>query len=425
MRITGFSWNPVFLLTTFLVIVSASLTNKTLFGIDLKDLPNSFLGKLAILNAVPYDPNTVLTTPQMIRRAGYPAESHIVRTADGYLLEMHRIPNESGYPIFLQHGLWCSSADWITQGKGKALAYLLADLGFDVWLGNYRGNTYSTAHVILNPANPLFWNFSWHDMGIYDLPSMITYVTDIKKQPVIYIGHSMGTTALFVMAAKCPDMHSKIRFMFGYAPVGFNSHWKTPLRDLASYSKLLASWGDTFGYGPILTRDAEIDPFISLLCNPSKLGEAECETFVFQLFGSDYTQLEPDWIPNMMAHMPAGSSTKTVNHYLQIFESKQFQEYDHGPTKNLQLYYSVLPPAYDLTKITLPIFFFYGLNDVAAPPEDVTAFYALLPNGKGISAVNYTQFSHLDFLWAKDAKPLVYDQTISMIQKIVAEGANN
>jgi lysosomal acid lipase/cholesteryl ester hydrolase len=52
-----------------------------------------------------------------------------VTTEDGYILTMHRIPyspasnsSEKGRPVvFLQHGLLCSSVDWIIMGPGKAL----------------------------------------------------------------------------------------------------------------------------------------------------------------------------------------------------------------------------------------------------------------------------------------------------------------
>jgi len=57
----------------------------------------------------------------MIRKAGYPVETHTVQTEDGYLLTLYRIPRQNGAPVLLQHGLLTSSADFLILGKDKGL----------------------------------------------------------------------------------------------------------------------------------------------------------------------------------------------------------------------------------------------------------------------------------------------------------------
>ena len=66
--------------------------------------------------------------PELVLFSGYPLEVHHIVTADGYILELHRIKH--GYktrrspaatPALLHHGLFSSSADFVVKGPPNAL----------------------------------------------------------------------------------------------------------------------------------------------------------------------------------------------------------------------------------------------------------------------------------------------------------------
>ncbi|KAL6287272.1 hypothetical protein ACE6H2_011662 [Prunus campanulata] len=97
----------------------------------------------------------------MVETHGYACEEHTVTTQDGYILSMQRIPvRKSGeasgnrIPVLLQHGLLMDGITWLLLPPDQSLAFLLADNGYEVWLGNTRGTKYSLGHTSLSPDDP-------------------------------------------------------------------------------------------------------------------------------------------------------------------------------------------------------------------------------------------------------------------------------
>jgi len=77
----------------------------------------------------------------------------------------------------------------------KSPAFILADQGYDVWMGNTRGNKYSRDHMSLDADEPLdqdqFWDISFEEMGYNDYPAMIEYALKMTQQKKLaFIAHS-------------------------------------------------------------------------------------------------------------------------------------------------------------------------------------------------------------------------------------------
>ncbi|KAK9060416.1 hypothetical protein SSX86_021120 [Deinandra increscens subsp. villosa] len=96
----------------------------------------------------------------MVLPRGYPCEEHYVRTNDGFVLSLQRIPlgragGKKGIrvPVLLQHGLLMDGITWLLSPPDQSLALVLADNGFDVWIVSSRGTKYSRGHAYLKPED--------------------------------------------------------------------------------------------------------------------------------------------------------------------------------------------------------------------------------------------------------------------------------
>lgn len=376
------------------------------------------------------DPSVQMTTPQLIASHGYPAESHTVVTDDGYILTIHRIPfpkNSSNKSlkktVLLHHGLLGSSADWIIPGPEKGLAYILSEAGYDVWLANVRGNTYSRAHVSRDTSSFEFWNFTFHEVSQHDLPAVIDYIMETKgwDTKINYIGHSMGTSILFALLSTKTQYNKILRAGFALAPVAFMTDIKSPIRLLARFSNNIEYLMKLLGANEFLPQNAVLRWLSKHACEINHYEEVICENSLFVLCGHDESQFNKSLLPIILGHTPAGASTKTLVHYAQeIHQKGKFQQFDYGSEGNIKQYGTKTPPEYPLRKITLPIALFSAQNDWLASDIDVTSLYVKLANPIVHYVIPLKEFNHVDFLWAIDAPSLVYRKLLQLLEEGVS-----
>ncbi|XP_020293835.1 lipase 3-like [Pseudomyrmex gracilis] len=373
------------------------------------------------------NPDIKLTTPELVTKYGYHIEIHDIITEDGYILQLHRISNGRNNndvkckkkTILLMHGLGGSSADWILTGPKKSLAYILADTGYDVWLGNNRGNVYSKNHTSLSPKNRSFWNFSYHELGIYDLPAMIDYILNVTKhEKIIYIGHSEGTTQFFTMASEKHRYNSKISLMIGLAPAAFIGNLSGPITKLAKLTNLGAWIGENFGYPEMHSRSSWGKFVSNLFCYDTAVTQFFCTNMLFMFIGFSQAELDTETLAVITGHVPAGASWKQLVHYGQGYiNAGQFRQFDYGKDKNLRMYNSTTPPHYELDKITVPIVLFSGENDWLTPTKDVEVLSSKLNSVLYHYKIPNSTFNHYDFLWGKSSFQTVFQPILQLLSQ--------
>uniref|UniRef100_F1KWB2 Lipase n=1 Tax=Ascaris suum TaxID=6253 RepID=F1KWB2_ASCSU len=375
------------------------------------------------------DPEADMSVPEIIEHWGYPVETHSVITDDGYILLMHRIPHGKCDPassnkpkpvVFLQHGLLCSSSVWVMNKPHQSAAFIFADLGFDVWMGNNRGNSYSRWHIKYHISYPEYWRFTWTEMAKYDLPAMIDGVLNATgRQSLYYVAHSQGTLIMFTKLAHDYSFNEKIRQFFAIAPVATMAYAKGLFGLLGGnmynqFQLFYTLFGETeFLPNNFITRF--ITEFICGIASKDPL----CENFVFLVSGPDSHQMNKTRIGVYLAHNPAGTSTKNIMHFAQMVHYGRHSPFDYEfPSINKQHYGTEIPPVYNITRISTPMYLYYSDADWVATGRDVRQYLlALLPSKYLRSVKKLDDFNHNDFLWGLRAAKEVFIPISAIIRK--------
>lgn len=338
---------------------------------------------------------------------------------------MHRItgsrksPRARNKPVaLLLHGLLDCSATWVMGSPEKSLGFILADEGYDVWMGNIRGNRYARKHKWMTTKEKQYWMFSWHEFGVFDIPAMIDYALSVSKQrKLIFIGHSQGTTSFFVTASLKPEYQNKVEAMVALAPAAFMKHMNHPLFSvLRPFADDILKIADLIGMYEFMPTGKFIHRVAKLICKDDVITQPICETVVVIMGGPGEKLLNQTLISEIVQYDPAGSSTRQFVHYAQLLTSGRFCQYDHGLLGNLKQYGWIKPPDYPLEKIKIPVYLHYSSNDAFVNEKDLYTLYAKLPNRQKFLVLE-PSFTHLDFVWSKPVDILLYKKVLSLLSR--------
>ncbi|CAD5218865.1 unnamed protein product [Bursaphelenchus okinawaensis] len=379
-----------------------------------------------------FDAEEQMDTIEIISHWGYEAEEHIAETEDGWLLKLHRIPRgkndkNDGTPkpvVILQHGIQCSSDNWVLNSPEQSAGFVFADAGYDVWLTNSRGNVYSK-HKNYTRADKRFWRFTNDDMQQYDLPAVFDLIENVTNQSQFYyVGHSQGTYIMFLKLATDPSFKNRVKKFFALGPAMRFKDISGPFKYVCASMSLpyISAIWDQFAYTEFasgLLSQNMVNILTELTCSASPEQNLYCAN-IFYYFTGFSTQLNVSRIPVYLHHIPAGTSTANVQKCCQsgTYETGEFRWYRY-PTEeeNVARYGTKDPPKYDLKKMDVPLYLYSANEDTLTTKKQLEE--DIIPNLKpGILKEDnrYEHFSHMDLIWGQNATDQVFNKIISTIK---------
>ncbi|KAA8545816.1 hypothetical protein F0562_020733 [Nyssa sinensis] len=402
---------------------------------------------------------------QLIEPSGYPCTEHTafalcldrgiwkerrgkgkegkIQTKDGYLLGLQRVSSrignlraQRGHPVLLQHGLFLAGDAWFLDSTDQSLGFILADHGFDVWVGNVRGTRWSHGHTSLSEKDKDFWDWSWEELALYDLAEMIRYVNLKTNSKIFVVGHSqvcsllaaylllpvltcgfgpsilyayllnLQGTIMSLAAFTQPDIVKMVEAAALLCPISYLEHISARfvLRIVSLHlDQVIVAMGIHQ-----LNFKSDVGTYIlDSICDE----HLDCNDLLTSITGKNccFNNSRVDFY---LEYEPHPSSSKNLNHLFQMIRKGTFAKYDYGMWKNLKKYGQLKPPKFDLSRIpkSLPLWMGYGGNDALADVTDVQhTLKELQSKPKLLYLENY---GHLDFLLSVKGKEDVFDTMI-------------
>ncbi|KAK2080877.1 hypothetical protein QBZ16_000731 [Prototheca wickerhamii] len=416
-----------------------------------------------------WEDSHVWTASDFVLRAGYPLEEHTVKTADGYVLAMQRIPRAgpaAGVVLFV-HGVLDTSLGWVANGAVGSQAFAAYDAGYDVWLGNSRSNA---PRLNLRPdkQGARYWRYSANELALLDIGAQVEHMHAVKvaeaqraqrerrrkaaerdagkapnnasatdeaegpvpEQPyrLQAVGHSLGAACLLAYATVCcmegrPHRLSRLIIM---SPAGFHTN-HVPLfaRFIRYLLPLGASFMDRFlpGRGIGLRLPSPFLRYVTFKLSLDISTLPALQVLVRRVMRAMLSGDVSEWdLAMQMPHyntvsMPA-LSLCTGAQFQQWSRDGAFRLYDYGSARrNLAAYGTAKPPsiAHNYRLLNIPVDLVAGTLDRVVTPADVKMHAHWL--SRSPAGVTFKEFlvGHMDLTFA--VKPELREYVLRRLQR--------
>lgn len=233
-----------------------------------------------------------------------------------------------------------------------------------------------------------YWNFSYHEFGIYDLPAMINFIKSTSNvEKILFVGHSLGTTQLFAGYSIIPEYFSEnLNGFIALGPVTFLHNLESEiLKKMIDYK--IDSFFKFLGLVELFKNTETTSNLQKLIC--AKFGIL-CKSLVNEISDYNFTDDEFDRFYIFISHYPSGSSLKSTLHLAQNYRNKNFGMFDTNEN-------------YNLSNIkNFPVAIFLGQNDRLSTIKDNAILIDILKKNNSLDFYKvYENTGHVSFYVSK------------------------
>mmetsp|Transcript_10513 Transcript_10513/g.17619 ORF Transcript_10513/g.17619 Transcript_10513/m.17619 type:complete len:211 (-) Transcript_10513:359-991(-) len=179
----------------------------------------------------------------------------------------------------------------------------------------------------LRAQHKRYWDFSFHELGIFDQPALWKLVMEkTGADRISYICHSQGFAQMYVSMMAYPEFYKKhMRVLVGIAPVAHVRNCSSKLLRKAAVSQSAANF--LKGLCPdVLGEPGAFNDFLKHIHANSSF----TQNFPTQIIAENYPEsVNPLAVINFGGVYPAGGSFKQIDHFRQLMVTGELKMYDY------------------------------------------------------------------------------------------------